>query len=62
MQKDATPGAVREILFVHGAGALNAYWELELPSSTAIWRSQGPVIQQPVGGDRWLCSNRGCSA
>jgi hypothetical protein len=29
--KDATPGAVLEILFVHGAGAVNAYWRLELP-------------------------------
>jgi len=24
-------GAVHEILFVHGAGAVNAYWRLELP-------------------------------
>jgi hypothetical protein len=29
---------------------------LRLPQSTAIWRSQGPVIQQPVGEDRWFCS------
>jgi hypothetical protein len=36
MQKDAKRGAVHEILFVHGAGAVNAYWELELPQSTAI--------------------------
>jgi hypothetical protein len=36
MLKDATPGAVLEILFVHGAGAVNAYWRLELPWSTAI--------------------------
>jgi hypothetical protein len=31
MQKDAAPGAVLEILFVHSAGAVNAYWRLELP-------------------------------
>jgi hypothetical protein len=52
MQKDATPGTLHEILLVHGAGAVNARWELRLPQSTAIERSQGPVIQQPVGEDR----------
>jgi hypothetical protein len=31
MQKDATPRAVHEMIFVHGAGAVNAYWKLELP-------------------------------
>jgi hypothetical protein len=29
--KDATPRAIHEILFDHGTGAVNAYWELELP-------------------------------
>lgn len=28
----------------------------------AIWRSQGPVIQQPAGEDRRFCSSRHCSA
>jgi len=36
MWKAATPGAVHEMLFVHGAGAVNAYWELKSPFSTAI--------------------------
>jgi hypothetical protein len=43
---------------VHGAGAVNAHWELQLPQSTA---SQRPV-KEPVDADRWFCSNPGCRA
>jgi hypothetical protein len=36
MWKDTTPGALHENLLVHGAGAVDACWMLESPSSTAI--------------------------
>jgi hypothetical protein len=36
MRKDTTPGALHENLLVHGAGAVDACWMLETPSSTAI--------------------------
>jgi hypothetical protein len=36
MWKDTTPGALHEIFSLHGAGAVDACWKLESPSSTAI--------------------------
>jgi len=52
--KDTTPGALHEVFFVYGTGAVNACWKLESPLSAATSGSQGPVIPQPVGGDRWF--------
>jgi hypothetical protein len=46
------PPALHENLLVHGAGAVDACWMLESPSVDGNLGSQGPVIPQPVGGDR----------